>query len=538
MLFTSYAFLFLFLPASLAVFFVIGKYSPRWAALSLFVASLIFYAYWNPKFVALLLASIIFNFVIARAIYRSRSAIAGKWHNNLLWLGVAANLLLLGYFKYTNFFLSNVDAALGTQFNLQHIVLPLGISFFTFTQIAFLADVARGKAHEFNIIHYGLFVSYFPHLLAGPILHHSEMMPQFAQKSVYKIDPANIAIGLTMFGIGLIKKLVFADSLIPMITPVYGSSLTAHTLPPDLVSAWLATIAYTLQLYFDFSGYSDMAIGLSRLFGIKLPLNFASPYKSANIIDFWRRWHMTLSRFLKDYLYISLGGNKRGKGRRYINLMATMVLGGLWHGANWTFIVWGALHGFYLIINHAWQAIAKRLQFGRGATIAGRIAGFLLTFIAVMVGWVFFRANDISSAASVLRGMFGFGIPGFSVFQADAQKFMDLANYYWAIDTSVAGSSMAGIFAFLVDFFSSVPLGIIGNSAWMAILLAVVWCAPNSQEIMGRFEIALYQTSGAINRWWQWRPTAAWGVVLGVALFAVLMHLSSLPVTEFLYFNF
>ncbi|MGH9648052.1 MAG: MBOAT family O-acyltransferase, partial [Bryobacteraceae bacterium] len=353
MLFNSYPFLLGFLPVTLFGFFAIGQSSRRLAAAWLAFASLVFYGWWNPIYVLLLAASIAFNYTlgvrIARARHRADGA-AKRW----VVLAVAVNLAVLGYFKYANFFVDNFASVARFHPDIAKIVLPLGISFYTFTQIAFLFDAYRGKVIEFNPVHYALFVTYFPHLIAGPILHHAEMMPQFRQRAIYRVNAENFAVGLTIFAIGLFKKTVLADGIAPFVGPLFS---TAASSPPSFLDAWGGALTYTCQLYFDFSGYSDMAIGLSRLFGVVLPLNFDSPYKAANIIDFWRRWHMTLSRFLRDYVYFGLGGNRHGLARRYINLFVTMLLGGLWHGAGWTFVAWGALHGVYLMINHAWRAL-------------------------------------------------------------------------------------------------------------------------------------------------------------------------------------
>src|SRR5688572_7644277 len=346
MLFNSPEFIFGFFPITVAIFFWLARYSHVWAAGWLAVASLIFYGWWNPAYVLLLLASIAFNY--CGGVYIARLVRDGKrtQAKPLLVVAIGADLALLCYYKYANFFLQVSSDLAGTNLSLGTIILPLGISFFTFTQIAFLVDAYRGYAKEYNFVHYCLFVTYFPHLIAGPVLHHKEMMPQFQQAGTYRINSEDVAVGMTFFVIGLFKKAVLADGIAP-----YASPLFADPGQPDFFSAWGGALAYTFQLYFDFSGYSDMAIGLSRVLGVKLPLNFNSPYKAVNIIDFWRRWHITLSRFLRDYLYISLGGNRKGPTRRYVNLFVTMLLGGLWHGASWSMVVWGALHGLYLVLN-------------------------------------------------------------------------------------------------------------------------------------------------------------------------------------------
>ncbi|HRF89147.1 MAG TPA: MBOAT family O-acyltransferase, partial [Pseudomonadales bacterium] len=346
--------------------------------------------YWDVHYVPLLLLSITVNYRIGKQIsnhVEKQSAQRAK-----LWLiiGLVFDLGLLAHYKYTNFFLDNWVTLTGSAIDLPNIILPLGISFFTFTQIAYLADCHKGIVKERNPVHYLLFITYFPHLIAGPILHHKQMMPQFAHAKTYRISQENIAIGLTIFAIGMFKKMAIADPLSTFVGPVFAVSKHPGLLSTE--EAWLGALAYCLQLYFDFSGYSDMAIGLSRLFGIKMPLNFNSPYKSTSIIDFWRRWHMTLSQFLRDYLYISLGGNRKGKTRRHINLLLTMLLGGLWHGAGWTFIIWGGLHGIYLTINHVFREFFPP---SNNKTLAARtraITGWILTTLGVIFAFVVFRA--------------------------------------------------------------------------------------------------------------------------------------------------
>lgn len=332
MLFNSYEFIFLFLPVTVLTFFQFARFSNQLAAIWLVIVSLFFYGWWNPIYVGLLLVSIVFNYAASLALLCA-CKLGHKWINrSILIFTIGANLILLGYFKYMNFFITNLNDVLGTHYGLAGIILPLGISFFTFTQIAFLVDTSRGFAREHSFIHYALFVTYFPHLIAGPLLHHNEMMPQFNKPETYHIDYQNIAVGLTIFSIGLFKKVFFADGMAEHVKPVFDAAAQGQLL--SFKAAWGGMLSYTIQLYFDFSGYSDMAIGLSRLFGVKLPVNFDSPYKAVNIIEFWRRWHMTLSRFLRDYLYIPLGGNRGGPVRHHINLMLTMVLAGFWHGAS------------------------------------------------------------------------------------------------------------------------------------------------------------------------------------------------------------
>ena len=345
MLFNSYLFIFVYLPIVFMVFFLIGYRNRILAAGWLACASFIFYAWWSPTYSLLLLASIGFNYLCGSAI-SIRSAT--KRGQRILVFAIAVNLTVLCYFKYAIFLLSSIEAVSSGFHPALNITLPLGISFFTFTQIAFLVDAYRGLAKEYSPVHYLLFVTYFPHLIAGPIIHHKQMMPQFHEKRTYRLDWMHVAMGLSYFAIGLAKKELLADNLAPYADRIFHA--VDRGFHPDFVYAWTSVLAYAFQLYFDFSGYCDMAIGISWLFGIALPVNFNSPYKAVNIVDFWRRWHITLSSFLRDYLYFPLGGNRKGKALRYRNLMLTMLLGGLWHGASWTFVLWGGLHGVANIV--------------------------------------------------------------------------------------------------------------------------------------------------------------------------------------------
>lgn len=406
MLFTSLEFIFAFLPVVFVGFFLIARIAGREAAaIWLAAASVFFYGYWSITYIPLLLASIVFNYTVGFVIAKNQEHNSTK-AKTALYIGVISNLLLLCYYKYSNFFLGEVARSTGLHMPTLELVLPLGISFFTFTQIAFLVDAWKGKAREYNFWHYLLFVTWFPHLIAGPILHHGQMMPQFRDPEIYRARSRNIAIGVALFAVGLGKKLLLADPISAYADPVFHAAAAGQAI--SLMIAWTGAMAYTLQIYFDFSGYSDMAVGLSMLFGIRLPINFNSPYKAQNIIEFWRRWHMTLSQFLRDYLYIPLGGNRNGETRRLINLILTMLLGGLWHGANWTFVVWGALHGTYLCINHMFQKLPPTLRLS-GVLPRALTAplGVLLTFTLVVVAWVFFRADTVHSAHAIITAMAG-----------------------------------------------------------------------------------------------------------------------------------
>jgi D-alanyl-lipoteichoic acid acyltransferase DltB (MBOAT superfamily) len=520
-LFNSYIFLFLYLPFTLTLFFLLGRYNRSLAGLFLFTSSLFFYGWWNPAFLGLLVGSIAFNYGIGVAIGKELSSAKNNSANRLkwiLWFGIIFDLSLLGYYKYANFFVDNLNLVTHSNWQVDKILLPLGVSFFTFTQIAFLVDTYRGKVKETNFIHYGLFVTYFPHLIAGPVLHHSEMMPQFAKPAIYKINWENFSVGLSIFAIGFFKKVVIADGVSPFASPVFNAAADGTAL--SFIEAWGGALAYTFQLYFDFSGYSDMAIGLSRLFGVKLPLNFDSPYKSKSIIEFWRRWHMTLSRFLRDYLYFALGGNRKGTARRYLNLFATMLLGGLWHGAGWTFVIWGGLHGLYLSINHAWLYLLTTLGYAdKKPNSIWQFFSMLLTFFVVILGWVFFRAPDVKTALDIISGMLG--LHGFIFPNGLLPQNLALIL------------EQHGITCGRLAVFSSVEGGTTAMILWIAVLWASVWLLPNTQEILGRYEPALdTHSTGKL----QWQPKLAWLIIISVMLIYTLIEMGK--VSEFLYFQF
>jgi len=518
MLFNSYTFIFLFLPIVLLGFHLIGKQGHHRVAIAWLVgSSLFFYGWWNPAYLGLMLVSIFFNYGIGVSLGG-----APKQPNKkpILIFGVIVNLGLLAYFKYANFFVDNLNNIAGTDIVLEQIILPLAISFFTFQQIAYLVDAWRGETKEYNFLHYCLFVTFFPQLIAGPIVHHKEMLPQFAKDVVYKLRSKHLAIGLTIFAIGLFKKVVLADGISVYASPVFDAAEAGVVL--TFFEAWGGSLAYTFQLYFDFSGYSDMAIGIARMFGIRLPLNFNSPYKATSIIDFWRKWHITLSRFLKDYLYIPLGGSRQGKSRRYANLMITMLLGGLWHGAGWTFVLWGALHGFYLIINHGWRVIFKNKR----KTKFGALFAWTLTFIALIVSWVPFRAESLEGAGNILAGMFG--LNGFVLpesYLGHLNHLAGLGNYLLAIGWEFGD---AGLFKGVKEV------------AGLLLLLLISVAFPNTQQIMRRYRPAFETYQGEIKRlnyrWLEWRPTKTWGIF--TATIFVLAVLGLTRVSEFLYFQF
>ena len=354
MLFNSPLFLFLFLPATVAAYIVLRQIAgPRAVLGLLLLASLFFYGWWNPIYVPLLFGLAAFNFLVARRITAAREAGRSDWVSVLLTFGIVADIAVLGYFKYTDFFLDTANALFRTNFILQHILLPLGISFFIFQKIAYLVDTSRGDVKGHDFLEYCFFVMFFPQLLAGPITHHEVIFSQIKGPWAFALKPSNFMLGLTIFVIGLFKKVVLADNFAPIANNMFSAAAAGE--PLDFFTAWQGLIAFKFQLYFDFSGYSEMALGAARLFGIQLPLNFNSPYRALNVADYWRRWHMTLSRFLRDYVYIPLGGSRRGTPRLYFNLLATLALSGLWHGAAWHFVLWGSLQGASMVVNHAWR---------------------------------------------------------------------------------------------------------------------------------------------------------------------------------------
>lgn len=406
MLFNSIEFLFIFLPIVFFVYFALNKLKLVELAKGWLVfASLAFYSYWKIDYLPLIISSMIFNYSIGATLTRKINLKINR--KVVLLIGIIGNVVLLSYYKYFDFLVNNINYVLHTGYDTLKIALPLGISFFTFTQIAYLVDAYKEEVKEYDFLNYALFVTYFPHLIAGPILHHKEMMPQFANLRKKIINHRNISMGLFLLAVGLFKKVMLADFLSPFVKQTFDIS---YNMP--FFEAWISSFAYSFQLYFDFSGYCDMALGISWLFNIKLPINFNSPYIAQNIQDFWRRWHMTLSRFLRDYIYIPLGGNRFGDFITYRNLFLTFLIGGIWHGAAWTFVAWGALHGVGIVINRAWQKLKL--------TIPSVLAVFI-TFIYVNILWVFFRAVSFDKAINILKSMVG--LNGFEPVVIDKMRF-------------------------------------------------------------------------------------------------------------------
>ena len=532
MLFNSIEFIAFFLPFVLVAYFALQKYAPVKFAIGFLVfSSLVFYGWWKPVYLLLLIFSLLVNFFLSQTILNLNQRQTDRHKALAKWTmigGVVLNLGLIGYFKYTDFLIDTLNQLSGANVGFLDLILPLGISFFTFQQVAYLVDTYRGITTEHRFSYYCLFVTFFPQLIAGPIVHHSSVMPQFERESTFRFDINNLSVGLFIFKTGLAKKVLLADSISDFSTPIFGAVDRGESV--TTVEAWAGALAYSLQLYFDFSGYSDMAIGLGMMFGIRLPVNFNSPYKSINIIEFWRRWHMTLSQFLRDYVYIPLGGNRKGTLSRYNNLMITMLVGGLWHGAGWNFIIWGGLHGFYLICNHGWQNASKKLP-----TVCNvfrfRPVSIFITFIAVVLAWVFFRAETFSGAGVMLTAMLGVEGVSFPVAlevtlnQMGKHDLISLLNSFGVVispDPSIIRTK---------DWFSSgVPL--------IGVLLFVAFFMPNSLDMLRKSNLIQgpdWIISGSVLNGTKGRAMA---LATGVVFFVSLMTMMTTKQSEFLYFNF
>lgn len=487
MIFSSPEFIFAFLPITLLVYFLLNRFKFLYfGKLWLVAASLYFYSYWSLNYLPLMLGSILVNYSLGVQLAKG-----AKRKKAMLSIGIIANLAVLCYYKYMNFFLDNVNLITGQSFHIEGIILPIGISFYTFTQIAFLVDSYKGNAKEYDLVNYALFVTFFPHLIAGPILHHKEMMSQFKSLRTIPIKYKNILMGLMIFGIGLFKKTIIADTFAQWAE--VGYIVGAHH---DFYSAWVTSLSYTFQLYFDFSGYCDMAIGAALLFNIWLPINFNSPYKALNIQDFWRRWHITLGRYLRDYVYIPLGGNRCSIPRTYINLFFTFVIGGLWHGASWMFIIWGAMHGFALVVHRAWSKL--------GVSMYKPLAWFV-TFLYVHIAWVFFRAHTVQDALNIISAMFN----------------IESARSVSVSDIPITNMTMLGVQA--DKLLSFLPSGLVGYS----IQFAAIACAFYISSCKNSLEIVKTQEQSMLK-------VGLLSLVTVTALYMVL-HTTS-PV--FLYFNF
>lgn len=524
MFFNSYEFLFLFLPVVAVILFYAGNRGQRrWSVAWLTAASLFFYGWHHPASLVLLLGSIVVNYWIGLHLIRlTKSMFPAKQSRKqlILLIGVFFNLSLLGYFKYANFFIDSINYFAVFNLDFHHILLPLGLSFFTFQQISYLVDAGRGEVEDESFLNYCFFVTFFPKLLTGPIVHHSEFMSQLENKALFRFNQQYLAVGLSLFFMGLFKKVVIADGVAGYVNPVFAAAEQGTVL--TFFEGWIGALAYTLQIYFDFSGYSDMAIGLAYLFGLRLPVNFHSPYQALNVADFWRRWHMTLSRFLLEYLYIPFGGNRKGWARGIINLIIVMFLGGLWHGAGWTFAAWGLLHGFYLVINHSWRKFRNRKDVKEDSRL-GRWAGQGLTFVAVIIAWVIFRAKSMTGVIGMFHAMAG--VNGIVL----SEK----------VQESLGGS--AELLAHYGVSFGK--LAYIDNPLHVGIVMLLVigtWLLPNSMQILYDQTPALDIYRGGMKRcqwaWCQWRPNFLSAITFSIV--ALISILSMFKVQEFLYFQF
>ena len=484
MLFNSYTFIFAFLPVTFIMYHVLAK--SRYVISSkifLVLASLFFYSWWNVSYLPILVFSLLFNFYIGEILQKYNDQSRRK---ATLIFGVVINVVILGYYKYADFLVENINNVAGSDFEKLNLLLPLAISFFTFQQIAYLVDCYKRSVKEYDFLNYSLFVTFFPQLIAGPIVHHSEMMPQFMRDSrEHRINYENIAAGLFIFSIGLFKKVIIADTFAVVATNGFDYAETLN-----IFEAWITSLSYTFQLYFDFSGYTDMAIGAAFLFNIKLPENFNSPYKAVNIQDFWRRWHITLSRFLRDYIYIPLGGKRSGSAVTYRNIVITFLIGGIWHGAGWTFVIWGALHAIAMVVHGVWVKAGFHLN---------RYIAWFVTFNFINVSWVFFRASDYVTAKKILISMFSGDV---------------VLDYHWKESASQLGVKNITFGPWLQNIYAENKVFL-----YIVVSLLVVTMFKNSNELV---EDVRY------SKW-----TA---LVVSVIFVAAVLNMSK--ISEFLYFNF
>jgi D-alanyl-lipoteichoic acid acyltransferase DltB (MBOAT superfamily) len=542
MLFNSHEFIFAFLPITVLGFFLLGARSRSLALFWLIAASLFFYAWWRPINVLIIAPSIAINYLLARALQRLVAAGDSRLGaaRAVLALGIVFNVCFLGYFKYVNFLGTIAHDLTGADFVLTEVVLPLGISFITFQKIAFLIDVYGRRVQQFTLGNYALFVLFFPQLIAGPIVHYREMMPQFERASC-RFDSESFAAGVTLFVFGLFKKAVLADGIAVYATPLFDAAAGGSQL--SLLGAWIAALGFTLQIYFDFSGYSDMALGLARLVGVRLPPNFDSPLKATSIIDFWLRWHMTLTRFLTAYLYNplvlwltrsrvaqgkSVLGGRRTTAVAFMTLLVgptilTMLVSGVWHGAGYMFVLWGLLHGVYLSINHAWRIFGTRLS-RQTKRIERWLPGFVLTFLSVVVAMVLFRSTTAAAAKSILLGMFG--LHGIGLPQALFDPLASLA-------------ARSGGWLHVSSEISATDL--IGAIGWVLALLAGALMLPNTLQILERYTPALSAARPARDIGWlrrvlTWTPSLTWAAGLGVLACVAVFRLGGQ--SEFLYWQF
>lgn len=486
MLFNSFNFIFLFLPVTFGLYFLLHKIKlSKWAIAFLLTASLVFYGIWNPIYLVLIISSMVFNFGVAYFLMKTNVVHIRKI---ILAMGIGGNIALLGYFKYYDFFASNINWLFNTDIAMKNLLLPLAISFFTFQQIAFLVDSYRNETKKYSFITYSLFITFFPQLIAGPIVNHQELIPQLENKKNYFINMENIAKGVFIFSVGLAKKVAIADTF-----AIWANDGYANVEALNFMEAWVTSLSYTMQLYFDFSGYSDMAIGLALIFNIKLPVNFYSPYKSRNIQEFWKSWHMTLNRFLTNYLYFPLGGSKRGAVRTYVNILIIFFVSGIWHGAGWTFVIWGLLHGLASVIVRFWSKLNIQLPY---------LAAWLINLLFVHLAWVYFRASSVGQAHDLLGKMF---TPDGSILQFFQQPLFQFGTW--------------PTFDFLGIMWFTNPMTIF---AFLLLGCIIAFCLPNSIQLLEKFKPNMFYVM-LVNV-----------CIIGTLLAVYLLNKNS----EFLYFNF
>lgn len=538
MLFNSYEFVLGFLPMVAIIFFVLGPTSRDWAIRWLILASIFFYAWWRPFNLLIIAPSILINYFAAKTLMHLNEAGRAKLSKSVLVIAILFNLAVLGYFKYANFFVDVTNDIFGSDFVLTHVILPLGISFITFQKIALLIDTHARRVDSLSLQEFSLFILFFPQLIAGPIVHYREMMPQYRQISC-AFDKMNVSVGLTLFFIGLFKKVVLADGLAPAVSSIYAEASSGVQL--SLFPAWMAAVGFTLQIYFDFSGYTDMALGAARIFGLRLPPNFDSPLRASNIIEFWSRWHMTLTRFLTAYVYNPLLlaltrrrlASGRPPGRRmnvgaFLELVAvptllTMFLSGMWHGAGYLFILWGVIHGIYLTVNHVWRQFGPSSKSRVSTSRLAHAAAFALTILCVVISMVIFRAPTIPVATTVFKGMLGFH--GIALPESVYAHLGPLAPWLQEFGIS-AGLELN------LPFFRT--------SLWIVFLSMIALACPNSLQLLRAYEPAfgwkVEQERHSTPSWVRWQPSLAWTAAVVVIVVAGALHLGG--ESEFLYWQF
>jgi len=536
MLFNSYEFIFLFLPITVAGYLLFGRMSRNWALGWLILASVVFYAYWRPLNLLVIGPSLVANYFFGRALLKlAGDESKARIRAYTLAAGVIFNICVLAYFKYANFAVQVTNDVTGSDFILENIILPLGISFITFQKIAFLVDVAGGRIKEFTKRDFLLFVMFFPQLIAGPIVHYREMMPQF-QKVKVGFDAETYALAISLFCFGLFKKVVLADGIAEFVSPIYAYGAAGGEV--TFLQSWLAGIGYTLQIYFDFSGYSDMACGAAIFFGVRLPSNFDSPLKSTNIIDFWLRWHITLTRFLTAYIYnpiaLTLTRSRAAKklpGLRsrksaldaFVKVLAfptigTMLVSGVWHGAGYTFIVWGLVHGLYLVANHGWRQYGPKAGTSQTGKTISNLTGFVGTFLVVVIAMVLFRAPDIGTAGNIFQGMIG--LNGLS---------LPVGIQSGDVPQMMTSAGPVELKTFMLSY------------VWLAVLFFIAVLMPNSLQILSKYEPTLLTPKTpprvlGFGPALYWSPTIPWALFIAGIGAVSMMRLTG--ASEFLYWQF